>query len=335
LDVKSAIGKIIEKNNLTEEEAYSVCKEIMEGNTPPSQIASLLTALRMKGETIQEITGFAKAMREKSVKIYPKKEYLVDTCGTGGDRVKTFNISTVSAFIAAGAGVNIAKHGNRSVTGKCGSADVLENLGIKIDAEPEVVEKCINEIGIGFLFAPKFHPAMKYATPVRREIGIRTIFNLLGPLTNPAQAKAQVLGVYSEELTEKIAEVLGKLGIEIAYVVYGEEGIDEISISSRTKITELNNGKIKTYYFEPENYGFKKIKIGEGGDVQKNSEILVSILKGEKIPERDMAILNAAFAILAGKKTSSLEEAIKMAEKSIDSGDALQKFELLKEYSKR
>lgn len=305
----------------------------MEGNTLPSQIASFLTALRMKKETISEITGFAKAMREKSIKIYPERKNLVDTCGTGGDRIKTFNVSTASAFIAAGAGVNIAKHGNRSVTSKCGSADVLEYLGVKIDAEPEVVEKCINEIGIGFLFAPKFHPAMKYATPVRREIGIRTIFNILGPLTNPADVKAQVIGVYEENLTETVAEVLKNLGTEIAYVVYGKEGIDEISISGPTKITELRNGEIKTYYFNPEEAGFKKSVEIEVGDVKRSAEILVSILKGEESPMKDMAILNACFAIIAGKKTDSLKEARKLAEESIKYKRALEKLELLKKYS--
>lgn len=305
----------------------------MEGNTLPSQIASFLTALRMKKETISEITGFAKAMREKSIKIYPERKNLVDTCGTGGDRIKTFNVSTASAFIAAGAGVNIAKHGNRSVTSKCGSADVLEYLGVKIDAEPEVVEKCINEIGIGFLFAPKFHPAMKYATPVRREIGIRTIFNILGPLTNPADVKAQVIGVYEENLTETVAEVLKNLGTEIAYVVYGKEGIDEISISGPTKITELRAGEIKTYYFNPEEAGFKKSVEIEVGDVKRSAEILVSILKGEESPMKDMAILNACFAIIAGKKTDSLKEARKLAEESIKYKRALEKLELLKKYS--
>lgn len=336
MNVKEAIGKVVEKNNLTEEEAYQVCKEIMEGETPPSQIASLLTALRMKGETSAEITGFARAMREKSVKIHPVREFLVDTCGTGGDKLKTFNVSTASALVAAGAGVNIAKHGNRSVTSKCGSADVLEELGVKIDAEPEVVEKCINEIGIGFLFAPKFHPAMKYAAPVRKEIGIRTIFNILGPLTNPANAKAQVLGVYDGNLTELIAEVLRNLKTEIAYVVYGLEGIDEISLTSLTKITELKDGKIKTYYFNPEDSGLSKIEKLEdilAGDVKKNSEILISTLSGEKRAERNMTILNASFAILASKKVNTLDEAIKLAEESIDKGFALEKLELLKKYS--
>jgi anthranilate phosphoribosyltransferase len=309
---------------------------IMQGNATPSQIASFITALRMKGETVDEITGCAEKMREHAINIYPRQKNLVDTCGTGGDVSGTFNISTISAFVAAGAGIPIAKHGNRSVSSRCGSADVLETLGVKIDIEPKKVEESINNVGIGFIFAPTFHKAMRFAMPSRKEIGIRTVFNILGPLTNPARATAQVLGVFDPDLTEMMAEVLGNLGVKHALVVHGMDGLDEISISDKTKISHLQNGKVDNYFIKPEDLKIHKAKKEDilGGTINENTEIAINILNGEeKGPKRSIVLMNAAGAIFVGGGAKDLKEGLKLAEQSIDSGAAHKKLEALIKFS--
>lgn len=330
--IKEAIEKLIEGRDLTEEEATSVMNEIMTGGATEAQIASFLTALRLKGETVEEIAGFAKVMRDKATRIECQARPVVDTCGTGGDGSGTFNISTVSAFVAAGAGVKVAKHGNRSVSSRCGSADLLKELGVNIEASPDVVARCIDEIGIGFLFAPSLHGAMKYAIGPRREMGIRTVFNILGPLTNPAKASAQVLGVYAEELTEPIAGVLDRLGCERACVVHGEDGLDEITTTARTKISEVTHGKIRSYHIQPEDFGIARTEPDQlkGGDPKQNVEIALSILQGERGSRRDIVLLNAGAAIAVGGLAGGIKEAMELATESIDSGAALDKLERLK-----
>ncbi|MBI5207670.1 MAG: anthranilate phosphoribosyltransferase [Candidatus Firestonebacteria bacterium] len=329
--IKDIIKKIVDKENLTIEEAYSTMLSIMNGETTSAQIACFITALRMKGETVEEITGCARAMREKAVRINVKKDIVVDTCGTGGDGGKTFNVSTACAIVAAGAGLTVAKHGNKAVSSLCGSADVLTALGVNIQSDVKKTEECINTIGIGFLFAPLFHTAMKHAIGPRQEIGIRTIFNILGPLTNPAGAHAQVLGVFSESLTEKLAGVLSNLGVKNAFVVHSNDGLDEISISSDTKISEVKHGKVSTYYINPEKFGINKSSLSsiQGGNPQRNAEIIHNILNGEKSPYRDIVILNSACVIAASGMSSNISGGIKLAEESIDSGKAKDKLEQL------
>lgn len=332
--LKEAIQLLVDKRNLTEGEMAVCMKEIMEGNTTDAQIGSFLTALRMKGETVEEITGAARIMREKAT-IIKAQEGVLDTCGTGGDMSKTFNISTTTAFVVAGAGVPVAKHGNRSVSSQSGSADLLEALGIKIDLTPEKVERCLFETGFGFLFAPLFHPAMKFAIGPRREMGIRTIFNILGPITNPAGAKRQILGVYSDTLTETLAMVLGNLGAHDAIVVHGEDGLDEVSISSRTKVSRFNHGKTENYYIEPEDFGLKRgtIENIRGGTKEENATITLSILKGETGTRRDIVLLNSALAIIAAGKTEDIKTALSIAAEAIDSGSSLRKLEEIKRVS--
>lgn len=328
--IKDAIKKLVECKNLTREEAALTMDTIMRGDATPSQIASFITALRMKGETVDEITGCAEKMREHAINITPHQKNLVDTCGTGGDVSGTFNISTVSAFVVAGAGVPVAKHGNRSVSSKCGSADVLEAMGVNIGIDPKKVEESINKVGIGFIFAPNFHKAMKFAMPSRREIGVRTVFNILGPLTNPAKASAQVLGVFSADLTEMLAKVLGNLGVKHALVVHGMDGLDEISISDKTKVSEVKNGKVKTYFIKPEDFGMHKAKKEEilGGSINENVKIAYGVLKGEeKGPKRNIVLINAGAAIYAGGKARDIKEGVKLAAQSIDSGAAYKKVE--------
>ncbi|MFQ5975174.1 MAG: anthranilate phosphoribosyltransferase [Candidatus Hydrothermarchaeales archaeon] len=331
--MKKYINKVVEQQDLNKEEAEEAMKTIMSGNATEAQIGSFLTALRLKGETVEEITACAKIMRDFAARIHPKVEgTLVDTCGTGGDKIKTFNISTVSAFVVSGAGIPIAKHGNRSVTSKSGSADVLEALGVKIDIPPKEVEKNIEDIGIGFMFAPGFHSAMKHVIGARREMGIRTVFNILGPLTNPAHAQAQVLGVFDPDLTEKMVNVLNDLGTETAMVVHGMVSLDEISTVGETKVSELKDKMVTTYKIKPEDYGLKRANIYEllGGDPEENASIAKSILKdGEKGPKRDIVVLNAAAGIYVGGKADSISVGIDLARESIDSGEAYKKLELL------
>lgn len=333
--IKEAINKLVNNEDLSEEESSMAMSEIMNGEATPAQIASFITALRMKGETVDEITGCAKVMREKVTPIKTKADYVVDTCGTGGDNSHTFNISTISAFVAAGAGVRIAKHGNRAVSSNCGSADVLKALGVNIEADADKVAKCIDEIGIGFLFAPLLHPAMKYAITPRREIGIRTIFNVLGPLTNPAGARRQVLGVYDRNLTEPLAYVLKNLGSDHVLIVHGADGLDEITTTDKTFISELRNGMVYSYTIDPKDFGIPKADKSEliGGNIDENAKTTLDILNGKKGTKRNIILLNAGAAIVVGGKAKDIDEGIALAEESIDSGKALKKLEMLIKYS--
>ncbi len=336
--IREAIKKVVECKNLSREEAEASMKEIMDGAATPSQIACFITALRMKGETVEEITGCAAQMRAHATTIHPKAKHLVDTCGTGGDVSHTLNVSTISALVAAGAGVQIAKHGNRSVSSKCGSADLLEALGVKIDLEPKLVEACIDEVGIGFIFAPKFHMAMKYAMPSRRETGIRTIFNILGPLTNPANAHAQILGVFDEKLTKMMAEVLGNLGTKEAMVVHGMDGLDEISISAETKVSHLKEGEIETYLIKPEDFAIEKGSKNDivVGGIEEGKKAALEVLESkDKGAKRNIVILNAAAAITVGGKSKNIKQGIELAIKSIDSGSARKKLEELVKFTNK
>jgi len=344
--IREAIRRIVEGNDLKRSEAKEVMAEIMGGAATPAQIASFITGLRIKGETIEEITGCAEAMREKALNLKIKRDSIVnidreeinidaetilDTCGTGGDGTNTFNISTTTAFVVSGAGVTVAKHGNRSVSSQCGSADVVQALGVNIDLPPEKVKRCVERVGIGFMFAPLFHSAMKYAIGPRREIGIRTIFNVLGPLTNPASANVQVLGVYKPELTEVMAQVLKNLGTKAAMVVHGKGSYDEITITGETRISELRNGRIKTYSIKPEDFGMKNagIRSIKGGDAANNAGIIIDILNGKKGAKRNVVLLNASAALVVAGRAKNIKEGIILAEKSIDSGSALRKLDLL------
>lgn len=333
--IKNAIQKLVDGKSLSNEEIMGAMNCIMDGEATQAQIGSFITALRIKGETIEEITGCARVMRDKAEKITLDLDYYIDTCGTGGDGAKTFNVSTASAFVAAAGGVHVAKHGNRSVSSKSGSADVLEALGAKIDLSPYQVKKCIEDVGIGFLFAPSFHKSMKHAAGPRRELGIRTIFNILGPLTNPAGAAGQVLGVYDAKLTEPVANVLLNLGIERALVFNGNDGVDEITTTTSTSVSELKDGSVKNYEFNPEQYGIKKACLDDikGGDAAVNAEIIRNIFKGAQGPERDIVVVNSAAALYVGKKVNSLEEGIKTAQQIIDSGLVLNKLQKFIEYT--
>ena len=324
----AALEKLVARKDLTEAEAEAAMKSIMSGESTHSQMSAFLTSLRAKGETVDEITAFARVMREFAARIKPKVDgVLVDTCGTGGDAIKTFNISTAAMFVAAGAGVKIAKHGNRSVTSKSGSADVVEALGVRVDLPPEAVRRCIEDVGMGFMYAPVFHAAMKYAAPVRRELGIRTVFNVLGPLTNPAGAEAQVVGVYDGVLTEKLARVLGRLGCKRAMVVHGVDGLDEISTLGETKISELDDGAVRTHFIKPEDFGIARTTPDfiAGDGPSGNSQILLRVLREEIGPLRDIILLNAAAAIVVGGKAHDIREGIALAADSIDSGHAYEK----------
>ena len=331
--IREAIAKLVKGEDLSKKEMELAMEEIMTGQALPTQIAAFLTAMRVKGETIDEIVGAAGIMRRHATKIRTRHPVVLDTCGTGGDERNTFNVSTVAAFVVAGAGVVVAKHGNRGVSSKCGSADLLKALGVNIEAEEDIVSKCIDEVGIGFLFAPALHKAMQYAIGPRRELGIRTIFNILGPMTNPAGATNQLLGVYDAELTRPIAEALGRLGSKHALVVHGKDGLDEVTTTDKTQISELKGGKVKTFEISPRDFGIKKAKPEElrGGDPAENAKITMDILSGEKGPAYDIVILNAGCAIYAADKASNIKEGIKSAEESIESGAALGKLQELKE----
>ena len=315
-------------------------EEILSGRVAEDSIVALLSALRSKGETVEELVGFARAMRRHATPIFSNAsrpvELLVDTCGTGGDASGTFNISTTAAFVAAGAGARVAKHGNRSISSKCGSADVLEALGISLDVAPERVGAAINEIGIGFLFAPALHTAMRHAMPARRRLG-RTAFNLLGPLTNPAGARAQIAGVFSAEVVEKVASVLAELGVERAFVVHGAGGLDEISLAGETKVGEVRGGAVRVYEITPEDFGLGRAPISaiSGGDAAYNADILHAILAGEPGPRRDIVIANAAAALVAAGRASDFREGARIASESIDSGAARNKLDALTAFAPR
>ncbi|MBW7995213.1 MAG: anthranilate phosphoribosyltransferase [Candidatus Glassbacteria bacterium] len=335
--IVDAIRLVVDGTDLSAEQAREAMNEIMEGSALPSQIGAFLTALRMKGETVEEITAFAGVMRDKVRRVSPGRHAeLLDTCGTGGDGSGSFNISTAAAFVAAGADVPVAKHGNRSVSSSCGSADVLRELGVNIEAPPEVVERSLDQAGICFIFAPLFHPAMKHAIGPRREMGIRTVFNVLGPLTNPAGACCQLLGVYDEALTDKLAGVLAGLGSRKAYVVHGHDGLDEISLAGPTTVSALKDGKVTTKNIRPEEFGFepRPAESLKGGDAAVNAGIMRDVLGGKRSPCRDAVVLNAGAAISAYHHEMSIEDGVGLAAGSIDSGKAAEKLAALVELTK-
>lgn len=333
--IKKHLAKLVEKNNLSLEETKEIFEQVMEGEISSAQIASFLVALRMKGETVEEITGAAQTMLAKSVSINPKVENLIDTCGTGGDGSGTFNISTAVAILVASCGVAVAKHGNRAVSSKCGSADVLEALGIVVDLPPHLVEKCIEQIGIGFLFAPNFHPAMKNAAGPRKELGLRTIFNLLGPLTNPASPEGQVLGVYHPDLTEVAAKVLGNLGRKRAMVVHGYPGMDEFSLAGETRVSILDQGEVNTITLLPEDVGLKRWDLQEiqGGAKEENAKTIKEIFKGREGAVRDITLFNAGAALVVGGVVQDIKEGIFQAQRALDNGAAARKLEEWAAYS--
>ncbi len=334
MTIQEAIDRVIQREDLSASESADVMRVLMSGQATPSQIAAFLVALRMKGETVDEITGLARTMREFATRIETKRQPLVDTCGTGGDRSGTFNISTTAAFVVAGAGVAVAKHGNRSASSQCGSADVLEALGVNIEAAPECVARCIDEIGIGFLFARTLHTAMRHVAPVRQELKTRTVFNLLGPLTNPANATGQVVGVFDRRRIEDMANVLTNLGVRRAFVVHGSDGLDELTLAGPSYVAESKNGAVSSYEMHPAELGFAKSGLDAlaGGDSHRNAVILAEVLSGEAGPRRDIVVLNAAAAILAGESANDWAEAIEMARASIDSGQAARKLEAMKAF---
>jgi anthranilate phosphoribosyltransferase len=341
MTISEAIKKIIEREDLTTDEAEAVLEQIMTGGCAEAQIAALLTALRMKGETVAELTGFARVMRRKATAVRPRfsdaNESLVDTCGTGGDVSGSFNVSTATAFVVAACGARVAKHGNRSVSSRCGSADVMEALGVKIELPTARITECIEEIGIGFLHAPLLHEAMKHVAPVRRQLGVRTIFNMLGPLTNPAGANCQVIGVYAPQLTEMFAQTLKGLGTNRALIVHGSDGLDEITITGISRLTELKDDEVETREIRPEEFGFPRAAHDEikGGDAAQNAEIILRVLNGERSARRDIVLLNAAAALMAAGKANDFLEGIQRATESIDSGAALSKLNSLIELTNK
>ena len=326
---QDSLHSVVDGNDLTEEAMTSSMTQIMEGDVTDSQLASFLTALHVKGETVAEIIGAAKVMRVKAEKLGIQVTPLVDTCGTGGDGADTFNISSASALVTAGAGINVAKHGNRAVSSRSGSADVLKYMGVNLDASFSTVIRCVEEAGIGFLFAPLMHKAMKLAAIVRKELGFRTIFNVLGPLTNPASARAQVLGVFDVKWVQSLAQVLNGLDCEHAMVVHGSDGLDEITLTGESHVAELRNGKVSSYSLDPEKLGFKACRSDDlkGGTPEENALIIQNILNGESGPKRDIVVLNSAAAIYVAGKAYSLEQGILYAIDSIESGKARKKLE--------
>ncbi len=332
--IKEAIATLVSGRSLSMDEATSVMEEIMEGKVTPAQFGAFVTALRLKGETVEEIAGLARVMRSRAIRVMTT-DPVIDIVGTGGDGLNTFNISTAAAFVAAGAGLKVAKHGNRAASSQCGSADVLEALGVRLDLTAEQVQRCLEEVGIGFMFAPAFHPAMKYAAAPRREIGIRTVFNILGPLTNPADAKAQVLGVADGSLLEKMALVLKSLGCHHALVVHGEDGLDEITLTGKTRVCELKDSHIKSYAITPDDFGLPTASLDSlrGGTAGENATLLRNILAGARGHQRDVVLMNAAAAMVAGDKASSFRQGLELAREALDSGKALAKLDQLIKFS--
>lgn len=328
---KQLLSKIMHRENLTEDEMTTLMMEIFSGNLTDAQIGAFMGSLSTKGETYEELAGAATAMRRKAHRIEAMAPTVVDTCGTGGDGAKTFNISTTTAFVVAGCGVTVAKHGNRSISSQCGSADVLEALGMKIDVDPEIVEEAIADIGIGFLFAPIYHSAMRFAANARKEIGLRSIFNMLGPLTNPAAANCQILGVFAPELTEMFARALRLLGAKHAFVVHGHDGLDEISVCAPTRVSELKNDQISTYDISPEQFFGHAADPGDlaGGNPEENAKITRNILNGETGAKRDVILINAAAALVAADIAPDLADGIHQAAGAIDNGSALAKLDAL------
>ncbi len=329
------LNTIIQRKDLDRESMASMMGDIFSGDITPAQIGAFMAALATKGETFEELAGAAQAMRRKAARIQTVNTTVVDTCGTGGDASGSFNISTTTAFAVAGCGVTVAKHGNRSISSKCGSADVLEALGVKIDTDPEVVEEAVNEIGIGFLFAPTFHSAMRHAAKARMEVGIRSIFNMLGPLTNPAGTRCQLLGVFAPHLTEMFAQALKLLGATRAFVVHGHDGMDEITTCAPTRISELNDGMVKSYDLDPLDFFEDYADPGDlkGGDKLENAAITRSVLEGKKGPCRNIVLINSAAALVAAGAAGDLKEGIRLAETSLDTGKALEKLEALARFT--
>jgi anthranilate phosphoribosyltransferase len=325
------LSNIIQGNDLSETQMSQMITEIFSKKITDAQIGAFMAALATKGETFEELAGAARAMRRKALRIQASAATIVDTCGTGGDGAQTFNISTTTAFVVAGCGVTVAKHGNRSVSSQCGSADLLETLGVKLDTAPEIVEEAVHEIGIGFLFAPIYHSAMRYAAKARKEIGLRSIFNMLGPLTNPAGANCQLLGVYAPELTEMFAHALQRLGTKRAFVVHGHDGLDEISVCMPTRISELKDGLVHTYDISPEQFFGERADPAEllGGNPEENASITRKILQGEKGPKRNVVLLNAAAALVAADQADDFQQGIQMAKIAIDEGSSAEKMESL------
>ncbi|MBC8247077.1 MAG: anthranilate phosphoribosyltransferase [Deltaproteobacteria bacterium] len=330
------LNKIVQNIDLNEAEMSQVMMEIFSGNVTDAQIGALMAALATKGETFEELAGAAKAMRRKAKRIQASATTVVDTCGTGGDGAQTFNISTTTAFVVAGCGVTVAKHGNRSISSRCGSADLLEALGVNLDTDPEIVEEAVQTIGIGFLFAPLYHSAMRFAARARKEVGLRSIFNMLGPLTNPAAANCQILGVYAPELTEMFAQALKLLGSKRAFVVHGHDGLDEISVCAATRVSELNDGQIRTYDIHPEHFFDDTAEPEDlkGGDPDVNAEITLGILKGAKGPCRNVILLNSAAALVAADVAKDLENGVEISKDAIDKGAALEKLNELIDYTR-
>ena len=334
--IREAIDALVSGESLTMEDSATIMREIMQGEATPAQLGAFLTALRVKGETVEELTGFAMVMREKSLKV-SGGDQVVDTVGTGGDGQNTFNISTATAFVAAGAGLKVAKHGNRAASSSCGSADVLEALGVKIDLPPEGVERCIKEIGIGFMFAPTFHPAMRHAAPVRRDIGIRTVFNILGPLTNPAGARSQLVGVAYPELGQKIAQVLKLLDTHHSMIVHGDGGLDEITLSGDTAVWEVIDGDLREWKISVEDTGLPRRAIEEirGGNKDQNADTMRRLFQGQPGPVRDYVLVNSAAVLLVGGRVPDLRRGITLAAEIIDGGGAMEKLEGLAALSQR
>ncbi len=341
IDIRGAIIDVVDGKTLDRDQATAVMNDIMAGHASGSQIAALVTALRLRGETVEEIAGFATAMRDNAVRVTLPKglSHVVDTCGTGGDRSGSFNISTTASFVIAAAGVTIAKHGNRAMTSQCGSADLLEGLGVAVELTPGQVATCIQEIGIGFMYAPAFHPAMRYVGPTRREIGIRTIFNILGPLTNPAGARHQLIGVGQSGISAKLAEALAAMGCQHAVLVRAEEGLDEVGIEGGTEVTDYDarHGEIRTYHVTPEDFGLTRGRPGDllGGGVEDNVRITREILSGAPGPRRDVVLMNAGAAIYAADRTTSIAEGIELARSALDNGSALARVGQLAELTQR
>ena len=346
--ITEAVRALVDRRDLTRIEAAAAMEAIMTGAATGAQIGAFLTALRMKGETVEELIGFAQVMRQKVVRIRARgddvtgmsgtdREMLIDTCGTGGDATGTFNVSTATAFVVAGTGLRVAKHGNRSVSSLCGSADVVETLGISLELSPDKVTRCLDEVGIGFLYAPLLHTAMKHVMPARREMGVRTVFNMLGPLTNPAAANAQIIGVYAASLTEPLARVLAELGTVRAFVVHGADNLDEISNTGASRVSEVREGAVRTYVVRPEDFGMARASIKDlaGGDREQNAEIIRAVLGGEPGPRRDIVLMNAAAALVAGARARDLKDGVAVAAQSIDSGTARGKLDALVTLSRR
>lgn len=329
--IREAIAKLVDGRMITGHEALLTMRQIMAGEATPAQISAYLVALRMVGETPEVIAGSAKAMREHFTSVEPHADIVVDTCGTGGDGAHTFNISTTVALVVAGTGITVAKHGNRSVSSKSGSADVLESLGVNLAVSPDVMSACMKEIGIAFLFAPALHPAMKHAIGPRREIGVRSIFNILGPLSNPANARYGMLGVYSRSLVPVLAEAAAELGAKHLYIVHGHDGLDEVTLTAPSEVAEVKNGQVRVITLQPADYGFALCRPADlaGGDPAHNAGIIREILDGKKGPARDIVLLNAALAIVAGQKAATIHDGITLAAQSIDSGAAKKKLEQL------